>query len=473
MSLKSTNHTPSPLHQMAAQHPNLAALQDCHGSIDYANFSQQVLTLGTHLRQAGLQSGDILAIISENSAEMIRLYWACIDCGILFCPISPRFPESQIRTLMQRHQIQTYSLQPSIDMSLPGQALTPLDITTDATVVTAPQQAPQVNPNNLSNIIFTSGSSGTPKAALHRLRQHIASATGSTSLIQLQPGDHWLLSLPLFHIGGLAILNRCALAGACVVLSRGRDALAEQLQQDNITHVSLVATQLQRLLQDFPSCLASLKALLLGGGAISQPLLDKLGEQGIASFTSYGMTEMASQITTGPARADGSSGTLLPGRELCLRDGVIWVRGDTLFAGYLSDKGIEPMRDEQGWFCTKDCGFWDDAGRLHITGRSDNMFVCGGENLQPEEVEAVLKQLPGVEDALVFALPDPEFGHLPAAIIRGVIPKPDMAATYIGQHIARFKRPRRYFPWPEDISQTGLKINRKAVIAAVQRQFQL
>jgi len=209
---------------------------------------------------------------------------------------------------------------------------------------------------------------------------------------------------------------------------------------------------------------------LLGGGAVSIDLLAQLKQRNIASYTSYGMTEMGSQITTGPALSDGSSGKLLPKRELKIEDGVIWVRGECLFMGYLTDKGIEKPLDADGWFYTKDRGEWDENGNLHILGRVDNMFICGGENIQPEEIEAALKQHPQIDDAIVFAIPDAQFGNLPAAILRGSLTHHTESIAselelFLADKIARFKRPRQYYVWPENHEQAGLKVNRKALIA--------
>ncbi|MGL5046642.1 MAG: AMP-binding enzyme, partial [Shewanella sp.] len=145
-------------------------------------------------------------------------------------------------------------------------------------------------------------------------------------------------------------------------------------------------------------------------------------------------------------------------------------RGDCLFMGYLTADGIQKSLDTDGWFYTKDRGEWDDNGNLRILGRVDNMFICGGENIQPEEIEAALKQHPQIDDAIVFAIPDAQFGNLPAAIIRGSLTD-DLAAKkpeldlFLADKIARFKRPRQYYVWPENNEQIGLKVNRKALIA--------
>lgn len=494
--------TLSPLHQAAVHFPTHSALiwhQDgIRLALTYKDLSQKVIALGEQLNAQGLSDGDRLACIDSNSIELIILYWACIDTGILFCPLSPRFPIKQIAKLIKQHRLNYIwagdeynplfsrhktSQQPSPVKLFSEQGLSTATLKLDFT--TSSLNSPiKIDQHKPANIILTSGSSGTPKAAVHNLANHLASAQGSSALIPLNTGDGWLLSLPLFHIGGLAIVNRCALAGATIVMQDREMNLPTQLNQYPITHLSLVSTQLVRLLEaeldvNTAPCLKGIKSLLLGGGAISVDLIDKLKTLSISSFTSYGMTEMSSQITTGPASDDGNSGQTIFGREVKIRDELIYVKGETLFLGYLNWQGNQPLLDlpldDEGWFATKDRGYWDKQGNLHILGRSDNMFICGGENVQPEEIEAALKQHPDIEDAIVFPQIDREFGNLPAAIIKfadpdqGFIsrgPESKTLTQFLHQHIARFKRPRVYYPWPE-IESVSLKVPRKQIIEAV------
>ncbi len=505
----------SPLHQCARQHPNQIALTYIHDGvnrqIDYSTLSQSVIALGEQLTAKGLGKGDRLACIDNNSIELVMLYWACIDHQILFCPLSPRFPASQVWALIELHRLNflwtgegftELSSEVSVSRSEPNAETTKLTSVTLDFSLKSNNTPAQIDRHAPSNIILTSGSSGQPKAAVHSLNNHRASAEGSRSLISLEPGDSWLLSLPLFHIGGLAIINRCAFVGATVVLQDRDVGLSIQIQRDKITHLSLVSTQLVRLLKEDADSLKGVKYLLLGGGAISSSLLSQLNDLSINCFTSYGMTEMASQITTGTAYSDGSSGRLLPSRELKIIDEKIYVKGETLFLGYLDAQAqtnelaqtheqaqvheqgsgahgackLTLPTDEDGWFFTKDRGYWDTEGKLHILGRIDNMFICGGENLQPEEVEAALKQHPAIEDAIVFAQTDEEFGNLPAAIVKvshskNAQPSNDELTQFLADKIARFKRPRVYYPWP-NVESASLKVSRKDVIeAVVQREL--
>ncbi|MGS0726058.1 AMP-binding enzyme, partial [Shewanella sp. 0m-11] len=142
----------------------------------------------------------------------------------------------------------------------------------------------------------------------------------------------------------------------------------------------------------------------------------------------------------------------------------------------LTADGFNLPLDKDGWFYTKDLGHFDENGNLCIDGRADNMFISGGENIQPEEIEAALKLHPLISDAIVFPVADAKFGNLPAAILKlnesklsnGSANQPLEAqlTAFLADKIARFKRPRCYYPWPE-VSSAGIKVVRKQVIEAV------
>ncbi len=275
-------------------------------------------------------------------------------------------------------------------------------------------------------IIQTSGSTGKPKLAVHTFDNHHFNALGVVEALDVRPGDKWLLSLPLYHVGGLAILFRCLAADATLVLNR---------TVDEVHFASMVPTQLIRN----KSNLSYLKALLLGGASIPPHLIQP------PVIPTYGCTEMASTIALGKK--------VLKHSELKITDdGEIWVNGPTLFSGYLD-------APHSGWFPTGDLGYWDNG--LVVTGRKDTMFISGGENIHPEEIEMHLMSLPGVENAVVVPVPHPEFGHRPIAFVKGQAAKEDLMGK-----LPKFKIPDRFLPWPERIDSSG-KVNRKVFLSHV------
>ena len=224
--------------------------------------------------------------------------------------------------------------------------------------------------------------------------------------------------------GGLSILFRCLLAGATVALPEPGASPGSSIEELGITHVSLVATQLRRLLKEKPET-GGLKAILLGGGPAPESLLEEAVGRSLPVRNSYGLTETTSQVTatpseTGPGLGDlRTAGRVLNYREVSVsREGEILVRGETLFAGYVEGDRVERPLDAEGWFHTGDLGEFDASGNLRVLGRSDNLFISGGENVQPEEIEAALELLEGVERAVVTPVPDAEFGRRPVAFVK-------------------------------------------------------
>ncbi|USD37645.1 o-succinylbenzoate--CoA ligase [Ferrimonas sp. SCSIO 43195] len=447
----------------AARFPDRIAIDHAGTAINYRTLHQRVSQVEASLKSQGVNRGSHLAAIDNTSLSLILLQLACIRLGAVFAPLSPRFPEQQLQQLLQQ-------IDARFVWTTEGKPVGKVSALTlpDTGTITAPESSPLSDDQAPVSLILTSGSSGFPKAAMHSLANHLASATGSAQCIPLQAGDRWLASLPMFHIGGLAIVFRCLSAGATLVLPRQRDLL-DTLREQPVTHLSLVATQLARMLNadDCRSLMAGLKVLLLGGGPMPASLLSQLDAHPVLAFTSYGLTEMASQVTTGPANDQGLSGQLLPQRQLRLREGIIEVRGATRFLGYYHQGQLQTPFDDDGWFHTKDRGRWSQ-GQLEILGRADNMFICGGENVQPEEIEAALKQHPEIQDALVFPESNPEFGCLPVAVLqcREALPSASELEHFLAPRLARFKRPRRYLSWPSDLTQYGLKISRQSVAKA-------
>lgn len=331
----------------------------------------------------------------------------------------------------------------------------------------------RVRPDNEpAMIIFTSGSSGVSKAVLHSFENFRYSAQGSNQVISFQPGDKWLVTLPFFHVSGLALIWRAFSGGGAVVFPDSRESLAWNISHQKVSHVSLVASQLYTLLSNLQDQetdpLAKMKAILLGGGPIPGRMWDQCMERNLAVFPTYGLSEMASSVTVCRTPIEGQgrlhAGNLLPYRELKISpDHEIWVRGQTLFLGYATKNGIEQPYDEEGWFHTGDLGFFDDQQRLHLLGRLDLRFISGGENIYPEEIEDQLLRIPGVEEALVVPVSDEKYGARPEAFVRTRRNLEDLASSLPNElscSLPKFKIPRKIHPWPEDAPKTDLKRNR-------------
>jgi o-succinylbenzoate---CoA ligase len=455
---------PCPLRAAANVAPGAPAVVGSGGTLTYGALDGRVGSAARRIEVLGFGPGTRVALYLPKDERYLVLLLALIRAGCVACPLSTRLPPRGVAPLLQRAACgalissdEELLEATGADVGKPApQTLLADEPARDARRTSAPLYLAL---DQAATIVFTSGSTGTPKAALHTLGNHYYSALGSNANIPLAPGDRWLHSLPLYHVGGLAILFRCLLAGAAVALLRPGATLGRAIA--GATHVSLVSTQLLRLLREEDLDPAGLRAILLGGSSIPPPLIDEALARGLPVHSSYGLTEMASQVTATPPGASReelhTSGRPLSHREISIsEDGEILVRGETLFSGYVGNGTADRALDADGWFHTGDLGELDADGYLRVRGRKDNLFVSGGENIQPEEIEEVLCRLEGVEDAVVVPIPDPEFGSRPIAFVRGG--RLDDPTRALEPLLPRFKIPVAFHRWPGGVE--GMKVDR-------------
>ncbi|MEM9409622.1 MAG: o-succinylbenzoate--CoA ligase [Planctomycetota bacterium] len=393
-----------------------------------------------------LRPGQHIAWCPQNDKDAFITFWALIKRGCVACPINYRFPTLTRQEIVGR--IDALWLPDEIENAKKYQRR---HSPTSSTLET----------DSPATIILSSGSTGTPKAVVHSMQAHIVNARGSTRNIPLEPGDRWFWTLPLCHISGLSILFRCALAAATVVGIQADSKLTDQLiDQHKITHLSAVNTQLRRLINEpsFPP--KSLRTILLGGSATDPRLVTDTRERGVTTLTTYGLTEMASQVATSePDSISESSGEVLEGREIKItEDNKILVRGETLCLGYYSDGTINPVVDKKGWFATGDMGYVDGQNQLFVKGRIDNLFISGGENVYPENIERVMLKIFDIEQVIIAPKPDHEFGERPVAFVNGELPT-DWQAQ-LRPHLANYEIPIEALDWPET-RDASIKPNRQ------------
>jgi len=281
-------------------------------------------------------------------------------------------------------------------------------------------------------IIGTSGSTGAPKGVELSAAALRHSARASLDRVGARPGERWLCCLPGTHVAGLAVLVRSLTGGTEPVLAERADA--ETVAASGCAHVSLVPTQLQRLLLQTGTPLAGFSSVLLGGAAAPAGLLAAARDAGVPVVTTYGMTE-----TCGGCVYDGVP---LDGVRAEVRDdGRIWINGPVLFSGYLRG----PRAPADGWFRTGDLGALDGAGRLTVRGRADDVINTGGHKVVPGEVAAALQACPGVRDAAVVGQPDPEWGERVVAVVVPADPGDPPALELLRSHV-RERLPRYAIP---------------------------
>jgi len=233
--------------------------------------------------------------------------------------------------------------------------------------------------------------------------------------------------------------------------------------------------------------LHSLKCILLGGSAIPKTLIEQAVKLGLNIYLSYGLTEMSSQVATGKVGADNKANIkVLPYRELTISpEGEILVRGEVLFKGYItgnklnlpqsmsfSNAFVGNLDKNVPWFPTGDMGHLDKENNLTISGRRDSMFISGGENIHPEEIEKALLNIKGIEHAIVVPKDDKEYGQRPVAFIKfskDPLPEDEIIQT-LQALLPKFKIPTAFLPWPQNLISQGLKISRQEFIRSFSRR---
>lgn len=436
-------------------------------TVSYGELDRRVARTAGALRRE-LEPGSRVGLYLPQDGWYVVLLLSLLRAGMVAVPVSNRIPGAGVPPLLERAGCSALVSTPELSPETPEKtrALDAESLDGDVGISGGDWRL-----DTPATAVFTSGSTGGPKAALHSLGNHYHSALGSNENIPLGPGDRWLAPLPFYHVGGLGVLFRCLISGAAVALPHPGEPVGEAATRLGATHASLVATQLRRLLRE-RALPGNLRAVLLGGGPAPATLLDEALEAGIPVHTSYGMTEMSSQITTTPPGASretlSTSGRVLPYRELHVSEtGEVLVRGHTLFRGYLEGGELHDPTDDAGWFHTGDLGHLDAEGYLTIRGRMDNMFVSGGENVQPEEIENALERLDGVEEAVVVPVPDEEFGERPVAFVRSGLGG-ETISRRLEPLLPQFEIPTAFHPWPEELS-SGMKPDREA-LARLARQ---
>ena len=464
-----------PIRENAIHHPSLEALVGSEKSLSYKGLDQLVSKTVKVIKQHGITTKQRVAIWAHNSLEYIIIVFALLRMRAIVCFFNPRFPFTKVIDLLGQVKCQALivKIKPDVRQSF---NFTTIDFNQ---ILDSSQQKCEADNGYKSilldvsqeaTVLFTSGTTASAKAVLHTYGNHWFSAIGANNNIPIVQGDRWLISLGLWHIGGLAILFRCFIAGGTVAIPNDHKLTNKLLEKFRITHISLVPTQLKGLLKKnaIDSSLISCKCVLLGGDLLPETMISRALSLGINIYTTYGCTEMASQVTTTSCIKDIkellTAGRLLKNRELTISDeGEILVKGKTLFKGYVEGGDLRRPFARDGWFHTGDLGEFLDHGNLIIIGRKDNMFISGGENIQPEEIEAALQSLEFVSRAVVSPAPDREFGFRPIAFVEiagGHELDKNKLSRLLEKTLPSFKVPLGYYPWPQTTTANSPKIQR-------------
>ncbi|GEL22256.1 hypothetical protein PSU4_12100 [Pseudonocardia sulfidoxydans NBRC 16205] len=420
------------------------------GLADGLSFSE----LDLRARRVGalLVAGSVerLGMIDLNSDAVPLALLGAAYAGVPFAPLNYRLADDRLRAVVERLAPATVvvadgSVAERIG-TIAGITLLPrhelLAAAADAAVPPI-AEAPS-DPDAVAVLLFTSGTSGEPKAAILRHHNLVSYILSTVEYGGAGPDEAALVGVPPYHVAGVSAVLSNLFAGRRVVRLESFDARVwtDLARREQITHAMVVPTMLGRILDDLDGAgLPALRSLSYGGGPMPLPVIQRALEAfpGVGFVNAYGLTETSSTVAVlGPddhreafASSDpqvrarlGSVGRPVPGLDVSIRGpegeelaagerGEIWVRGEQVSGEYVGHRATRA----DGWFPTRDAGMLDDSGFLYVFGRLDDVIVRGGENLSPGEIEAAVLEHPAVADVAVFGVPDPEWGEAVAAAV--------------------------------------------------------
>lgn len=473
------------------------AIADGNTRFSYAELHEQARTFGAALAASGVEPGDRVAIWTFNSAEWVVALLGLLQAGAVLVPVNTRFKGAEATDILSRSRTKALvtvtdfldtdyvamleaaeAELPTLETTIVARGPAPVHTAswdeflaraTDEARAEVDRRSADICADYPSDILFTSGTTGTPKGVVMTHGRTLGVATDWVRMTGLSAADRYLMVNPYFHMFGLkAGILACVASGATMLPEAAFDvdrALA-RVADDGVTVLPGPPTLYQAVL-DHPDRsrhdLSSLRVAVTGSADIPVELIRRMRADLPFSVivTGYGLTEAGTVSATSPEDSPETVATTVgrprPGFEIRVVDGdgkevpagetgEILVRGRTVMAGYMDDPDAtaEALSDD-GWLRTGDLGVVDDAGCLRIVGRAKDMFIVGGFNAYPAEIENALLRHPDVQQAAVIGIPDERLGEVGAAFL--VTRSDDSGAAneiraWCREQMANYKVPR-------------------------------
>jgi acyl-CoA synthetase (AMP-forming)/AMP-acid ligase II len=405
--------------------------------------------------ELGIEKGDRAAIWAPNSAEWIIAAFGLLTAGGVLVPVNTRFKTDEAADIIARSGAKAVLVQQGflgVDYTAPG-GVPVIDLRSDFLSSGTPFSRP-VQGTDVSDIIFTSGTTGRPKGVMMNHRQNLRLYQEWCDLADLRQGDRYLMVNPYFHTFGYkAGLIASFIRGATMlpVSVFDVDRVVELIAAERITMLPGPPTLYHSLLNvTDKSKLATLRAGVTGAADIPVELVRRVHEelpfQTLA--TGYGLTEAGTVTLSRPGDSftdiATTAGVACDGVEMRIADdGEVLVRGYTVMQGYLDDPvATAETIDPDGWLHTGDLGTVDDAGRLRIVGRKKDMFIVGGFNAYPAEIEGFLLEHRAVAQAAVIGVPDERLGQVGKAFVVAKTPADGSGAALTAEGLIAWCRDR-------------------------------
>lgn len=462
-----SNRLPCPISQGAKQFPGSPALWQGDRVWTYRDLDQRVRSEVHRLLQF---AGQTVALVEWNSPALVAALFALwrLECLVLL--LSPRLPQDALDEAIKSVGAQRLSL--GREEKLRDFA-PPLGSDPDSKISVTFRGA------SWATAMLTSGSTGAPQTIVHSIENHYYSAAQCLERLNIGEGSVWLLSLPCFHVGGLAILWRCFISGAAVRIQIPEISLSEQLTSDPPTVVSLVPTQLSDLMATIGACPEQISDVIIGGGPISHQLLNTAVKLGYPIRTTYGSTESASMVTLSERWKSSTevihAGKPLRGHTLSISsNNRLRIESKALYVGEF--RGRNYVQRIEASFESQDRATFLPTGEIQILSRVDDVIITGGENVSLVAIENAILSHPDVLACRVIAVEHVRYGMQPVAFIevraaeaepgKGPVPqRPSFLhlRDHLSARLPSFAIPKIMFPMPAP-KAGALKISHKQLL---------
>jgi fatty-acyl-CoA synthase len=436
--------------------PDSVAIDYDDRLVSYGELDAMSDAFAAAFAEAGLRHGDRVATLTGNTPEHMAVLFACAKSGLILLPLSWRLTGPELAYQLEDAEPSLFLVEDEYEAlaSSTGKPWESLLVPSLRDTSGARPCYESVTDSSGLLLIYTSGTTGKPKGALLTHANTFWTNVSFDLMTGVHGGDVVLQLLPQFHVGGWNVHPLLAvLKGARIVLERQFEAarVLELIERKRVTTMMGVPPIYLFLAQEpgfADADLSSLDRAVVGGAPMPETLLETWAARGTAIVQGYGLTEAAPNVLCLPpadaVRKLGYAGKPYPFVDVRLGDDdELQVRGPNVFPGYWrnADATAQAFTDD-GWLRTGDVAACDDEGFYRIKGRLKDMYISGGENVYPAEVETVLHEHPSVRDAAVVATPDERWGEVGLAFVVADDVDEEELLAFCGARLARFKVPR-------------------------------
>jgi O-succinylbenzoic acid--CoA ligase len=447
---------------------DLIAIKTEFESLSYKQVFEHSQKISNNLSSIIQSNQKYIPILSSNCKEFIIITIALWNLGLVPVPLNIKWTEKEIKDLITDNSFEIIFYEKILEDLVKSLEIKKISFND---LFGLNYKLSFKRSNDESVVIFTSGSSAKPKGVIHSFASLVNSIFNCSDILKQNIGDRWLASLPFYHIGGFQIICR-ALSNGCELIlpiDNQINSLKNSIYKFKPTHISLVAAQLNNLLNEKIKPDKSLKVCLIGGGFSEDNLLLKAQEEGWNPIRVYGSTETASLITAAEVKEIIKRPNTVgrPVKNVKLKvsnENEILISTNSLFKNYLNNETEFRQKVQNGFYYSGDLGTIDEDEYLFIEAKRTDLIVSGGENINPYEVENALLKIPSIKEACVFPIQDVYWGQIVAAllVLDGNIDE-EHIKNELKKELSSYKIPKKFFQ-TDKLPRTSLgKIEREKV----------